>query len=272
MPNPFSLSLWSAELRARWCVPPARARLEVYPAERVLHEQGSGPGVLVFPGGGYGMTSLDEGCRVARRLAQAGISAGVCLYRVAPATYPAPLLDGCRAVRMFRSIARDGGFDPSNVTLLGFSAGGHLAGLVATQSTASDPAEDEHCGRPHVPEGLALIYPLVSLLGVTHRPSVERLLGSSPDEELRVSLSVERRVTRALPPLFVVHASDDVVVPVAQSLDLVARCVNLGLRPELHVLDRGGHGFAYEAPSESGFDWLGRFVVWLHKRKVNKEQ
>ena len=74
-----------------------------------------------------------EGAVEARWLNDHGVSAYVLQYRLSPAyRYPAPMQDGARAVRFVRSHAKDWGLRPDAIGVWGFSAGGHLAGYLAT--------------------------------------------------------------------------------------------------------------------------------------------
>ena len=85
--------------------------------------------VIVLPGGGYGYKSMDgatyEGQDIALALNEAGFSAFVLHYRSNPYEYPIPQLDLHRAVRYLRANAEDFGFNPANIGLIGFSAGGY---------------------------------------------------------------------------------------------------------------------------------------------------
>ena len=87
--------------------------------------------MIVLPGGGYTMRADHEGLPVAKMLCRGGISAFVLSYRVAPYHDPIPLLDARRAVRTVRAHASQLGIDPHKIGILGFSAGGHLAGSAA---------------------------------------------------------------------------------------------------------------------------------------------
>ena len=109
--------------------------------------------VIVLPGGGYTHVWMEkEGGLEARWLAAHGVAAFVLQYRLSPAyRYPVPMLDGARAVRYVRSHAAEYGVAPDRIGVWGFSAGGHLAGYLATapierDKTSPDPVErvNEH--------------------------------------------------------------------------------------------------------------------------------
>jgi acetyl esterase/lipase len=94
----------------------------------------SGSAVVVVPGGSYEHLSLDhEGAQVALWLNDRAVAAFVLHYRIAPRYhYPAPILDGERAMRYVRAHAAEFGIHPDRIGIWGFSAGGHLAASVTT--------------------------------------------------------------------------------------------------------------------------------------------
>ena len=89
--------------------------------------------VLVIPGGAYaykqsdvdGQGKQNEGDRVAKALNERSVSAFVLWYRSNPYCFPIPLLDVQRAVRFLRAHADEYGFDPEQIHIIGFSAGGY---------------------------------------------------------------------------------------------------------------------------------------------------
>ena len=105
----------------------------------------TGPGphaaVIVLPGGGYNhLVTEKEGGVEARWLNAHGISAYILIYRLAPRyLYPAAMLDGQRAVRFVRAHATQWNIRPDAIGVWGFSAGGHLAGYLATTDPHGDP-------------------------------------------------------------------------------------------------------------------------------------
>ena len=105
---------------------------------------GAGPhdAVIVMPGGGYThLVMPQEGALEARWLAAHGVSAFVLEYRLAPAYLsPAQSLDAQRAIRYVRSHAAELGVKADAIGVWGFSAGGSLAGYVATIHDAGNPA------------------------------------------------------------------------------------------------------------------------------------
>lgn len=109
---------------------------------------GSNSAVIVIPGGGYGYKSMDgttgEGKDIAMSLNEAGISAFVLHYRSNPYENPIPQLDVQRAVRYLRANASEFGFEPENIGLIGFSAGGNQIGTYINVIRGEDYFPEEY--------------------------------------------------------------------------------------------------------------------------------
>lgn len=214
--------------------------------------------VLILPGGGYGHLSDRNRAFTPPWLDGLGLANTVVDYPVAD-THPTPLGDGpLRAVRAAIRERRAAGDE--RVAVIGFSAGGHLAGLAAYGPGAAD---DER------PDLAILAYPVVSMLLPTHLASRVNLLGEDADEARRASASLERLVGPDAPPTFVWHTAEDVAVPVQHSYLLGTALAEAGVRHALHVFPRGEHGLnvgqgsgGVERWSEICEDWL-RQEGWI---------
>ena len=90
------------------------------------------PVVIVCPGGGYEMTSDREAEIVAMQFCAMGYHAAVLRYSVAPAVFPASLLELGKSVQTMRRNAEKWHVDAEKIVICGFSAGGHLAGSYGT--------------------------------------------------------------------------------------------------------------------------------------------
>ena len=228
-------------------------------------EYRTGMTVLILPGGGYGLvSSAKEGHRPAQLFNALGIAAAVLEYRHAPCRHPLPLLDAQRAMRVLHQLAEQHGLNTSRIGVLGFSAGGHLAGSLATQPDAAFPREkDPLDARPFTPAFAALIYPVVSLTAdFAHRGSRDNLLPDPEDEQLAAELSIEQAVTPATPPMFLVHTQDDDSVDPENSIALWRSLTRAGVSAELHVYPTGGHGFGLA----NHHPWSGELLRWLQNR------
>lgn len=230
-----------------------------------------GRALLVIPGGGYSIVSLrNEGMDVARVLGRQGITCFVLSYRLPGEGWAdranVPLADAQRAMRLIRAGAARWRIDPARVGVLGFSAGGHLAGSLATQ--AATPvyrpidAADRLSARPAF---AGLIYAVSSMQpGRSHGGSRDNLMGPGPDPAMVRRYDVERRIGPATPPLFVLHAADDPTVPVANGLDLYAAARAASVPAEGHFFERGGHGFGTRLPRDLPASlWPDLFGRWV---------
>ncbi|UBU08739.1 alpha/beta hydrolase [Nonomuraea gerenzanensis] len=232
----------------------------------VAREDGPAPAIVVCPGGAYHHLAEHEGAPVARWLNSLGIAAYVLRYRIAPHRHPLPLLDAARAVRWVRHHAAGHGVDPDRVGVLGFSAGGHLAGLLATEqgpmlTEGPHDAVDEADPRP----GLAVLcYPVTALAGpFAHRGSSDNLLGADAPEAVREELSLASRVTGGTPPVFLWHTADDEAVPVANTLMLSQALAGHGVAQEVHVYPSGRHGLGLAGQDPVVGDWTARCAAFL---------
>lgn len=243
----------------------ARPEVGVYRAAR-----GDGRGLLVIPGGGYAVTSLrNEGIDVARAFAARGVTCFVLNYRLPGEGWidraNAPLADAQRAFRLVRANARRFGVDPAKLGVIGFSAGGHLAGslatLHATEVYRPVDAADRQSARPAF---AGLIYAVSNVdPGRSHGGSRANLLGPSPDPAMERRYAIDRHIVPATPPLFLLHAEDDNVVPVLNSLDLLAAARAARIAVEAHIVQRGGHGFGLRLPrTMSASLWPDLFDRW----------
>lgn len=222
-----------------------RPRMAVFRPDRP-----NGAAVLLTPGGGYRHVVVDkEGYEFARWLAARGFTAFVLFYRLPGDGWAAgpnvALSDAQRAMRLIRHRSADFAIEPERVAVMGFSAGGHVCADLATRFAARtyEPVDeaDRLSARPFC---AAPIYPVVSMrTGVTHPGSREFLLGKSPSAAAEAAHSPDRNVPADAPPHFLLHAEDDDVVPVENTLLLRAGLRARNVPVETHLFQHGGHGF-----------------------------
>lgn len=217
----------------------------------------TGAAVIVAPGGAYIMLAIrHEGSDVAHWLAARGIAAFVLKYRVAPmpetdegfkalrdrqmrepellgpiieAQAPLSIADGRAAIELLRARAEEWDLDPDRIGILGFSAGGGVALGSATGYEAGQR-----------PAFAAIIYG-----GGTDQPI--------PDDA---------------PPLFIVAAADDPVVPAGNAVRLFSRWREAGRSTELHVYSKGGHGFGMLRQGLPSDHWIEAFHAWLGAQRM----
>ncbi len=220
--------------------------------------------VIICPGGGYKFKHTNEKEPIAKWLNSFGISAFVLEYRTHPYFHPWPLIDAQRALRMVRFRARAWNINPEKVGLMGFSAGGHLAASAAVycQYKLAQPVDeiDKLNARP---DALLLAYPVVSFLRYPQQSAIEALIGNGASQELIESLSLDLKVHRDMPPVFIWHTADDNQVPSGHSLLFAHALARHGIPYELHIFPRGGHGLALAGDRPHAGQWVPLCERWL---------
>ncbi len=231
----------------------------------------NGSALLVTPGGGYQRIVLDnEGTELAPVFAeQAGITLFVLRYRLPGEGHPegrdVPLADAQRALRLIRARAAEWALDPHRIGVMGFSAGGHVAASLGTRfDERVYPAVDARDALSARPDFQLLIYPVIELAPpFAHAGSRERLLGPHPDAATLARYSPQTRVRADTPPTFLVHAQDDDVVPVENSLAMYDALRRARVASELHLFPAGGHGFGIGAGRGTVAAWPRLAIDWL---------
>lgn len=230
----------------------------------------NGSALLVTPGGGYARVVVDkEGYELGRWLAARGWTVFVLFYRLPGDGWAAgpdvALSDAQRAIRLIRDRARTYDIRPDRVAALGFSAGGHVCGDLATRWAARTytpvDAADRLSARP---DAAAPIYAVQSMMRpLAHAGSRDLLLGRQPSAALEAAHSPARNVTAQTPPCFLVHAEDDPVVDVCNTLELRAALKAAGIPVETHLFAQGGHGFGLRrAAGKPAQAWPALFLAW----------
>ncbi|KHL24766.1 hypothetical protein PK98_12690 [Croceibacterium mercuriale] len=231
--------------------------------------QPNGTALLMIPGGGYErIAASPDGGGIAHHLAGLGFHVGVLLYRLPydgwTAGPDAPLQDAQRALRM---LAAESGAQRTGT--IGFSAGGHLAGALATRHMDATYAPlDSLDQRTARPDFAALMFAVVTMTDPhAHKPSRRNLIGAEPSAELIRRHSIEQNLPDDLPPIFLSAAVDDRVVPVENTLMLHAALKAKGMNAPCHVFDVGGHGFgSVEDAGGPGHFWPLLFTDWLGRQ------
>jgi acetyl esterase/lipase len=209
-------------------------------------DKANGAAILICPGGGHReLVFQAEGVEPARYLNGLGVAAFVLKYRLGReqnspySVQKHPKQDAQRAMRLIRSRAGEWNVDTNRIGVMGFSAGGEVASMLAYSSTegdakAPDPVDRVDCS----PNFQIVIYP--GPLGIP-----EVLPTNSP-------------------PAFFLVANDDKghVEPV---ISLLAKYRQVQRPVEVHILTHGGHGFNMGARSKlaSVKDWPQRMADWL---------
>lgn len=246
--------------------------IEVYlPAKKIA----TGQAVLIFPGGGYGILAYDwEGTDFAKFLNSKGIAGIVVKYRLpnskwATDKHNVPLQDALRAMRLTRSKAAEWNINPRDIGIIGFSAGGHLASTLGTHYNEEVyPKEDDTDQLSARPDFMTLAYPVITMGELnTHGGSRKNLLGENPSQKMIDHFSNELQVTADTPPTFLIHATDDIAVPVENSLLFYAALRKHKVPAEMHIYPTGGHGFALGLQDTHLASWTDQWIGWLSALK-----
>lgn len=199
------------------------------------------PAVLILPGGGYDHISARESEPIALQFMARGYAAFSLDYSVSPNRFPIPLREAAMAIRYIRENAACYEINPNMVVAVGFSAGGHLCGMLGTMF---DCPEVSDLGNPNQlrPDALGLCYPVAINWGKTHDGTFENL--AKGDTPLKHRLSLDQLVRSDMPPVFLWHTRDDPVVPCRNSLVLSVALEEAGVPFALHIYRHGPHGLS----------------------------
>lgn len=234
-------------------------------------EEGVKPCVIICPGGGYKILAAShEGTEVAKYFNSIGMHALVLKYRIPsdenqPDKKYAPLQDAQRAIQLVREHAKQWHVNPAKVGIMGFSAGGHLASTLAVHY--GDAKIKKKYKISFRPDFQILAYPVISFSKYSHVGSRINLLGKDSTEFMMNYFSSEMHVNANSPIAFLVHAKDDTVVPVENSLLYVDALKSNGVEAALYIYETGGHGFGMvnKTSSES---WMDALKKWMQQNNI----
>jgi len=244
-----------------WIRKVSRPFIQVYlPAKA----KATGASVVIFPGGGYaGLTFDFEGTQQANYFVDHGIAAFVVKYRIPDERTMVdksmgPLQDAQQAMRFARQHAAEWNLDPGRIGAIGFSAGGHLASTLATHFDKAYVDNPDHVDLR--PDFLVLVYPVISMdAKITHMDSRKSLLGNDPPESKIRFFSNELQVGKGTPPTLILHAADDRLVDVDNSVVFFEALRRAGVPVEARLFEKGQHGF-FLMPRDR---WQGAIMDWL---------
>jgi acetyl esterase/lipase len=225
------------------------------PPDREKHSK---TGVIVIPGGGFSkLADGHEGEEACHWLTQQGIPAFQLIHRTPTHEHAkpneGPIQDAQKAVAIVRQRAAEFGISPDRVGVLGFSAGGQVA-LIAATNDKVDPVKAE--ATSHKPDFMLLIYPYQIYDTATER------------------LRKEVHPDAGLPPTFIAQMGDDKGSLAQGSALLYLELLKRGVPAELHIYERGGHGFGMRARTGATgpTDWPHRASDWLKQHEYSLVQ
>ncbi len=239
------------------------------------NREGNGASVLIFPPGGYTKLAYNvAGISLAKWYNTIGVAAFVVLYRLPTSqdlVYPhlAPLQDAQRALKLIRANASRWGLDPTKIGVMGSSSGGHVATTLSTLTTDYSIVGDSLDTVSTRPDFTILVSPVVSMVAHAHEGSIKNLLGAEPTEQQREYFSAELQVSAQTPPAFIVHAQNDHVVPVQNSMAYFTALTEQGVEGcSLHIFPTGRHSVALRNKSSLLNKWTTLCEEWLVEQRI----
>lgn len=213
----------------------------------------NGTAIIVAPGGAFHILSMDsEGTEVAKYLNTKGIAAFVLKYRVAQLhtddpfkelmakmsdfktldaenapVIPLAMNDAYEAIKYVRNHAKEMQIDPNRVGMMGFSAGATLTMSVVYSANEAT--------RPNF---VAPIYAYENAI-------------------------VGNEIPKAQTPIFVAVAGDDQLGFMPNSINIYKKWFDAKQPAELHIYEKGGHGFGMNKTNTSSEGWVENFSSWL---------
>jgi acetyl esterase/lipase len=185
------------------------------------------------------------------------IAAIVLLYRLPHGHHSVPSEDVYEAIRQAQAHAGEWHLSPSQIGIMGSSAGGHLASTIATHAPSSLR-----------PSFQILLYPVISTdSAFTHHWSCRNLMGEHPSAELVRHYSNEHQVDASTPPAFIAASADDGDVPVLNSARYYEALVSHGVSANIHVYPSGGHGWGIKSSFKYHSQLLQSLRDWLESTK-----
>jgi acetyl esterase/lipase len=236
-----------------------KAELTVYLPDA---KKATGRAVVCCPGGGYTHLAMDhEGHQWASFFNNQGIALIVLKYRMPHGDRFVPISDAEEAMKTVRRNAAAWHINPSDVGIMGFSAGGHLASTIATHSTG-DAA----------PNFQILFYPVITMdPGYTHKGSRDNFLGTFGEgkkdqkemKKLEADYSNDLQVNRTTSRAFLALSDDDKAVPAANGFNYYQQLYKHDVPASIHIYPTGGHGWGYRESFAFHYNVIFELKAWL---------
>lgn len=250
--KPIVLDLWPKGAPEKSSDLKDTARVYVYLPD-VKHV--TGRAVVICPGGGYAMLAMEhEGTDWAEFFTSQGIAAIVLKYRMPHGNRKVPVSDAMEAMRLVRRNAKEWRIDVDQVGIMGSSAGGHLASVVATMGKGNA-----------APNFQILFYPVITMNpGFTHIGSHDNFIGKDARKKTEQEYSTDRQVSRVTPRAYILLSDDDHTVLPANGVNYYLACYRHDVPASLHVYPTGGHGWGMKQSFPYHIEMLLDFKAWLN--------
>lgn len=246
----FDVNLWAAKTPNKNGLQDT-AYIKVYLPDA---KRATGRAVVICPGGGYAHLAMEhEGTQWAPFFNNMGIAAIVLHYRMPNGNVKVPISDAEEAMRIVRRNAKNWHINASDVGIMGFSAGGHLASTIATQSKADAK-----------PNFQILFYPVITMMqGYTHQGSHDNLLGKDAHKKDEQKYCSDLQVTRVTPRACLLLSDDDHTVMPINSVNYYAELYRHDVPASLYVYPTGGHGWGMNTSFAYHAEMLTNLKGWL---------
>ena len=224
------------------------------------------PAIVYFPGGGFTSAAWDKFIEMRMALAQAGFVVAAAEYRTVPDTFPAPVIDGKAAIRYLREHAKEYGIDPGRIGVLGDSAGGYMAQMMALTHGEKAWEQGDFLDQSSDVQAAATLYGISNLLNIGEgfppevqhvhaSPAVTEALlvhGSAfrdwpgaaigSDRQKALNASPMGHISRNEPPMLIMHGSADTLVSPVQSAQLYKALKAEGNKADYVLVEGAEHG------------------------------
>lgn len=215
------------------------------------------PLIIFIPGSGFGRQNVKERIPCLTYLVQRGFVVAALEYRSSgDKPFPSQLLDAKAGVRYMKRHAAQYSIDPEKIVLMGDSSGGHTS-LMAAFTCGMEAFEEPDDAFDASVRGVVDYSGLVDFTTINNAPSL--VDHSAPDSvegrelggvdvlahpELAAKASVLSYISRErdIPPVMIVHGTNDGFVPFEQSCELFDALRNAGKDAAFYRLSGGRHG------------------------------
>lgn len=234
--------------------------------------------LLIIPGGDYEFTSFREKEPVALKFLSEGFASFVLEYSCGEkAKFPLQLLEGYLALDYINKNKEELHIDISKLGLIGFSAGGHLNGLLSSNYLKEEFIKEYKLNVPKIAYS-AYGYPVVNQYD---EPREQSFINLFKNEKLRMQsdLSLPKLINKNNPRAFIFSTFEDSVVPIKNTISLISAYKENGVPFEVHIFEHGEHGLSLgnisvynlkylDEFSKTNSKWYDLFLIWLKHNKI----
>ncbi len=258
-----------------------RQQLDLYLPLDYEKSEETYPVLLVIHGGGWSAGDKSHATGWAHHYVPLGFVVVGINYRLQPKfPMPAQIIDCKSAVRWLRAHAHEYKIDAKHFGAWGHSAGGHLSSLLAVLGDSKEFDQGEYLEQSSAIQAVCdYCGPSDFIAWAKDKPeqegSYKKLFGGTPEEkrELIEKMSPVRHVSAKTPPILIVHAIDDELVPFSQSEKLHAAMQKVGAKSRLIALQEGDGGHSAKSfNSEEIRQIVQRFFEQTLKKVADKTE